>query len=183
MQESGRMNTYISLLRGINVSGYKKIKMVDLINLYKSLKFDNVRTYVQSGNVIFGSELSDVDKISVLIELKLKKYFASEVKVLIRTNKELQQILRKNPFLKNLDDDRLYVTFLSSKTVSPEFGEKKIFKNGEDKFYIIGKEIYLHCPDGYGRTKLTNNYFEKKLNVSATARNWNTVNKLNQLSK
>lgn len=178
------MNTFISLLRGINVSGQKKIKMVDLIDLYHSLKFTDVKTYVQSGNVIFRSSLSDKGKISDVIEKGIAKKFGYDVKVLVKTNKEIKDIISKNPFLKKSNPELiyLYVTFLYDSPEKNVLDKLKGYTNPVDDFQIIGNTVYLYCPGGYGNTKLSNNFFEKTLKITATTRNWKTINMLKDIS-
>jgi uncharacterized protein (DUF1697 family) len=159
--------------------------MKDLITLYKSLTFNKVKTYVQSGNVIFDSSVADPEKLSELIEAKIKQIFSFSVNVIIRTANELQQIIINNPFLKKegIDIGRLHVTFLSDIPSEIALNEVSKIKDETDDFVILGKEVYLFCPNGYGRTNLSNNFFEKKLGIITTTRNWNTVNKLMEIAK
>jgi len=172
------LNTFISMLRGINVGGSKKVKMNDLIALYESLGFVNVRTYVQSGNLIFDFPGKDVSKLQKMIETGIQKTFGFSADVLIRTVDEFRQITLRNPFLKRKDIDisKLHVTFLSSiPTIKSLDALKNMKREDADEFITKGKEIYLFCPNGYGRTKLSNNFFEKKLGITATTRNWRSV--------
>ncbi|MCL5992285.1 MAG: DUF1697 domain-containing protein [Bacteroidetes bacterium] len=175
------METYISILRGINVSGQKKIQMADLKALYEELKLKEVITYIQSGNVIFKAEkkLSGTE-LSKRIEKKIFEKYNFDVPVIIRTISEMKKVLSVNPFLKQkgIDIESLYVTFLAETPMKADLEKIVKLDYTPDKFIIIGKEVYLHCPNGYGRTKLNNNFFENKLKVAATTRNWNTVNKL-----
>jgi uncharacterized protein (DUF1697 family) len=170
------------MLRGINLGKNKRIKMDDLKELYKSLGFKDVKTYIQSGNIIFMSENPDPLDISNKIEVKIKEVIDFDVPVIIRTKEEFKRVLEDNPF-KKMNDKQLYVTFLSeipSKNLIEHIKMNLAHENqvNSDKFSISLKEIYLYLPDGYGNTKLNNNFFEKKLKVSSTTRNWNTVNKL-----
>lgn len=178
------MHTLISLLRGINVSGQKKIRMDDLKALYQSLGLENVKTYIQSGNVIFDTTDSNASTVSLRIENEIKRVYNYSVSVFIRTRNDLQNIIQSNPFLKDKskDTNRLYVTFLSQAPNETTANELKVPENDLGEFYISDKEIYLFCPTGYGITKLSNNFFERKLGLAATSRNWNTVNKLFELS-
>jgi uncharacterized protein (DUF1697 family) len=174
------MSVYISLLRGINVSGQKKIQMRELKSLYESLGFENVSTYIQSGNVVFSSNENDESKLANLISAKIRKVFSYEVSVIIRSKEYWKNLIAKNPFLKkdNTDIKKMHVTILSHQ---PEEINTDIFdkvKFDSEEYVIKEKEIYLYFPEGYGRTKLSNNYIEKKLKIAATTRNWNTVNKL-----
>lgn len=180
------MQTFISILRGINVSGQKKILMAELKALYESLQFKDVNTYIQSGNVIFKSneKLSDIE-FATKIEKAIYKEYGFEVPVIIRSKDEIHKIISVNPFLKekNMEEKRLYVTFLSETPAKENIEIAKGLDFSPDRFFIIGKEVYLCVPNGYGETKLSNNFFEKKLKVNATTRNWNTVQKLLQLAK
>ena len=171
------MYTYISLLRGINVTGYKKINMKELTAVYQSLEFENVRTYIQSGNVIFESSESNIDKLSKIIESAIKKKYSFEVSVFILTPNELQKIIERNPFPKK-DFKPLMVTLLNQEPIKEKIKSLEVLDTNYEKYEICGKVIYLYFPNGYGRAKLNNNFLENKLKVRATTRNWRTLNKL-----
>ena len=175
--------TYIALLRGINVSGQKIIKIDELRKLFESLDFKNVKTYIQSGNVVFNSGIDNTEIIVKLVEKKIKDVFTFDVTVIIRTGDEFRKIIQSNPFLKNKPVEKLYVIFLSGIADNENVEKLQPYKSKTEEFRIIGKEIYLFYPDGYGRSKLTNNIFELKLGLKTTTRNWNTVNKLFEMSK
>src|SRR5665647_2210851 len=145
------MNRYISMLRGINVSGYNKISMTDLKNLYESIDFRNVVTYGLSGNVIFNSTKQDVLKLSYQIETKLKKSFDLSVPVLLRNKDDLQRIISDNPFVKrNEDPAKLHVTFLLTPSTPSDLNILSSPPNERDEFIILNKEIFLFCLNGYG---------------------------------
>jgi uncharacterized protein (DUF1697 family) len=179
------MNTYISLLRGINVSGQKKIKMATLKSVYESLKFDNVLTYIQSGNVIFKS-LDEKVIIKKSIEVAIKEHFDFDVPVLILTHNQLENTYKNLPF-SNVDIEQegsKIIIFFLSETISKN--QEEIFggylTNSEQ--LVMGQDvIYLYCPDGLGKSKLTNKLIETKLKLTSTARNIKTVNKLLSLAK
>jgi uncharacterized protein (DUF1697 family) len=179
------METYISILRGINVSGQKKVEMVGLKALFEELKFQSVKTYIQSGNVIFKTrEPADTNRIGKAIEKAIFEKYYFHVPVIVRTLQELQTVISNNPFLEKADTDveKLHVTFLAEK---PQEAKITAIENGDylpDEFVIKDKEVYVYCPAGYGNTKLNNNFFENKLKVAATTRNWRTVNKLFELA-
>lgn len=179
------MTTYISMLRGINVSGQKLIKMEALRKLYENLGFINVITYLQSGNVIFTNKDQDPDKLGQIIRREIQKNFGFEVPVIVLTVDKLKQIIDHNPFINdsNKDQSSLYVTFLLSKP--DQFDAKVIVDKKQDMEEIIFSDnaVYMYCPDGYGRTKLSNNFFEAKLKVDATTRNWKTTNELYKIVK
>lgn len=171
------------MLRGINVSGHNMISMPDLKKLYESLSFQNVVTYVQSGNVIFDSPIKDIPKLASQIESQIKKVFNYSVPVVIRNKDDLHRIISGNPFIKRKEDPaKLHVTFLPASPASVDINKLTLPPNETDEFIIKDKEIFIFCPNGYGRTKLNNNFFEKKLNLSATTRNWNSVNALFKLA-
>jgi uncharacterized protein (DUF1697 family) len=174
------MMTYISMLRGINVSGQKIIKMDALKALYENLGLVNVRTYVQSGNVLFESRPTDEAKLSGLIAGGIKKAFDHSVVVVLRTRSELQAVVKNNPFLKEreIDPTKLHVTFLFEAPDREALSQLQAVKDKTDKIKVGPREVYLYCPQGYGRTKYSNNFLERTLKVSATTRNWNTVNAL-----
>lgn len=178
------MTKFISLLRGINVSGHKKIKMTDLKELFEKLGHGDVTTYIQSGNVIFSSN-EQIELIKDNIEKAIEKNYAFSVKVLVKPAADFPNILEKMPF-KNVtvekDGSKILVTFLSEKPTAPDI---EIFKEKalpSEKLIFADQLFYLHCPDGYGKTKLSNEYIERKLKTSATTRNLKTVAKLCELS-
>jgi uncharacterized protein (DUF1697 family) len=175
---------YISMLRGINVGPHKRIRMLDLIALYESLGFKNIRTYLQSGNVIFEASEVDGGTLFKLIGDKIKQVFGFQVEVLIRTPDELAHVIKDNPFLKdnNIDTANLYVTFLSDLPGQVELNKIKENRNETDSLIIFNKEVYLYCPNGYGSTRYSNDFFEKKLGLTATTRNWKTVNALLEMA-
>jgi uncharacterized protein (DUF1697 family) len=177
------MAVYLSILRGINVSGQKKILMAELKKLYEELGFKNVKTFIQSGNVVFESK-SDT-KLAKKIEQKISEQYNFDVPVIIRTTEEMQQVINANPFLKqkNIDTTKLHVTYLSGIPQQEHITKANTYAYEPDQFIISGKEVYLYCPNGYGNTKLTNNFFENKLKVTATTRNWKTTNELLSIMK
>jgi len=178
------MGVYISLLRGINVNGQKRIQMQELSNLYALLGFEKIITYIQSGNVVFTSKLKNKIKIAGLIENGIKEKFGFPVSVFVMEKEELQKASEGNPFLKikGIDSGKLHITFLSE--IPHKDNIKKIVtcKDDNDKMVIAGKDVYLFCPNGYGRTRLTNSFFEKKLKAQATTRNWKTIIALLELA-
>ncbi len=177
------MNTYISMLRGINL-GNKTMRMADLKSLYESLGFGNIRTYVQSGNVVFESSETDSEKLESLIEKQIEKSFGFQVPTLVRDADYFKRVIDNNPFFTKRHEDpaRLHVTFLYKIPGQSDMAQLATPKDETDEFSLGEKEIYLFCPNGYGRTKLSNTFFEKKLKIPATTRNWNTVNALFNLA-
>ena len=178
------MKTYISILRGINVSGKNLIKMAALKTMYESLKFENIQTYVQSGNVIFSTNATDVKTLENKITNQIKKDFGFEVPIIVLTTDRLAAIIKHNPFTKdNLKDASfLHVTFLAN--IPTEINKIGIEakKLAGEAIEFAEDVIYLYCSNGYGKTKLNNNFLENKLKVTATTRNWRTVNELMKLA-
>ncbi len=173
------MNTYISILRGINVSGSKMIKMEFLKKIYENAGFKNVKTYIQSGNVIFQYKKTAFAVLEKKIASEILDKTNFEVPVLVKDLEELKETFDNNPFLKKRKEDIrfLHVTFLSDIPVKENI-EKIKGTYLPDEFMISGKNIYLFCPNGYGNSKLINNFFESKLKLSATTRNWKTITEL-----
>lgn len=177
------MSTYISLLRGINVAGQKIIKMADLRALYQQLAFKNVQSYIQSGNVVFNHNevgVSDCSQLAEQIHQKIFAHYQFEVPVFVLTPTDLINARENLPF-KNIniteDGSKVLFCFLSDVPNSPIALLSPYLKDNEH-LHIIGKVLYLHCEDGYGRSKLTHSNIEKKLKVNATSRNLKTVDKL-----
>ncbi len=179
------MQKYISMLRGINVSGQKKIKMDALRTLYAALHFKNVKSYIQSGNVIFESDELDTSRLAKQIGAQIEQTFGFLVPIMIRTPEQFQNLLENNPFLGEKTEDirQLYVTFLDEASPIGALDALVKFATKSEEFHLRGKEIYLFYPNGAGRSKLSNNLIERKLGVTATTRNWRTVSKLADLSK
>ena len=175
------MTTYVSILRGINVSGHKKILMADLRGLYEKLGFKNVQSYIQSGNVVF-DYAGDQSKhaIAGMIENSIEKEYKFQVPVLVKQVNDLINTIKNNPFTEEagVDPSRVAVTFLESQPTSENLKKLVGVDYPPDRFIIDGENIYIHCPESYGNSKLSNNFFESKLKVRATSRNWKTINKL-----
>jgi uncharacterized protein (DUF1697 family) len=179
------MATYISMIRGINVGG-KRIKMADLRDIYSSMGLESVKTYIQSGNVIFKSDNNDPSCLAKKIKEKIFETFNYQVEIVVRTKDEFKIVVDSSPF-HDKEEEYLHVTFLSD--IPDEDSVRKIDpKNikgikSSEQFILQSREIYLYLPEGYGRTKLNNNFFEKKLGLSATTRNWKTVNTLLKIAQ
>jgi uncharacterized protein (DUF1697 family) len=177
------MQTYIALLRGINVSGHKKIKMPELKAMFETLSFTNVRTYIQSGNVVF--ESNSAEDLESKISAKIQEQFGFEVSVICRTSEEMEQVIARNPFatMVGFEPEKLYVTFLQQAPSEEKLEALSALSFGSEKYSVSGQEIYVYCFNGYGNTKLDNALFERKLKVIASSRNWRTVNKLIEMSQ
>lgn len=174
----------VCMLRGINVSGQKKIQMALLKAMFEDLGFRNVSTYIQSGNVIFDHAPDKENILQKRIKQGIKEKFGFEVTTIIRKNPDLKGVISENPFLKRnaIDKNRLYVCFLETEPDENQFSNIANDYSPEE-CALAGREIYLHLPNGAGRAKLNNNFFEQKLKLRATTRNWKTVNKLEELSR
>ncbi len=176
--------TYIAVLRGINIGGHLVIKMEQLRVIFTALHCTHIQTYIQSGNVVFKHETTDVKHLENSVSNAILTAIGFEVPVLILSLCEWKNAVKNNPYLSNvaIDPIHLHFTFLAQEPDASllELLSSKT-KTGADKFTLIDKTIYLHCPNGYGNTKLNNTFFEKKLNVSATTRNLKTVLKLQEL--
>ena len=174
------MAAYIAMLRGVNVSGHNTIKMDVLRGLCQGLGFRNVETYVQSGNIVFQTATENPAALSKRIGETILESFGFDTAVIIRRSEEMRNVIAKNPFLKekSIDSSKLHVTFLSETAQKGSMKELETLATGLDRFYPASYEIYLYCPSGYGRTKLSNNAIEKALSVKATTRNWKTTNTL-----
>ncbi len=177
------MTSFISILRGINVSGKRMIKMPALKAMYEELGFKNVQTYIQSGNVLFQANDFDLIKLSRQIEDKILESFQFDVPVIVISQEEIEYCIKNNPFLNRTDiqQDKLHVSFLIDIPSTDLVDKIKDFKYADDEFIIDDKLVYLYCPKSYGDSKLSNNFFESKLKLKATTRNWRTVNELNKL--
>ena len=159
------------MLRGINVSGQKKIKMADFKNHLEELNFSDVQTYIQSGNAVFKNKKVTPKVLEINIAKKILKEYGFQVSVIVKSQEELTDILKNNPFLKDKDTSRLYVTFLSEEPSSVNLEKLKGIDHSPEEYALKETTIYLYSPNGYGRAKMNNNFFENKLKVAATTRN------------
>ena len=176
-------STNVALLRGINVGGKNKLPMKDLAGMFSEAGCEDVRTYIQSGNVLFRANPGLAANIpSVISELILAR-FGYSVPVVTRTALDLEEIVRVNPFAEaGVEADKLHVFFLSN---SPDRTRVEVLdpnRSPGDEFAVIDREVFLYCPNGIARSKLTNSYFDSRLSTTSTARNWRTVGKLLELA-
>jgi uncharacterized protein (DUF1697 family) len=174
------MNTYVAILRGINVGGKRMIKMDALKQLFANLGFSNVETYIQSGNVFFQCKKTSEEKLAATIAKEIEKIFAFDAPTIVKNVDELKQIIAKNPFVKDSKKqaDFFHVTFLATTPAKANVDSIAKLNFADDAFAIIDKAVYLYCPNSYSNSKLTNGFFENKLKVIATTRNWKTCNEL-----
>ena len=174
------MTKYLALLRGINVSGHNMIKMDALKKMLENMGFQNVETYIQSGNVFFDSEEENAAGVGFKIKQEISKVFGYDVPVIMVSKTDLELCFKNNPFLKEKECDikKLYVAFISKELTAEAINDLKISNFKPDEATIDSNRIYIKYAIGAGKTNLDQKYIEKKLNVVATIRNWNTVTKL-----
>ena len=172
---------HVALLRGINVAGKNMLPMKDLVRMFDAAGCTDVRTYIQSGNVIFEAP-AGAPGIADTITANIEKRFGYRIPVIIRTSQQLLKTIRDNPFLPAVEDQRwLHVYFLAHSPNARAIAALDPERSAPDAFHVRGQEIYLHLPNGMGRSKLTNAYFDSKLSTVSTARNWATVLKLSEM--
>jgi uncharacterized protein (DUF1697 family) len=177
------VTAYVAMLRGINVGGHAKLSMAELRAAFADMGYGEVQTYIQSGNVLFRTS-EPATKTQSAIEHGLEREFSLAVKVVLRTRAQLAEVVASNPLSAgNRSPAKLHVTFLASKPTMSRVTDLGTRTFLPDEFRVAGREVYLHCPDGYGRTKLNNTFFERALGVGATTRTWNTVTTLLDMSR
>ena len=175
---------WVALLRGINVGGKNLLPMTDLAGLFEEAGCAGVRTYIQSGNVLFTASRARAEKLPGLIASGIADRFGYQVPVLLRTAAELGETIRRNPFLEaGAAENWLHVLFLANQPDAGRVATLDAFRSPPDAFAVVGREIYLQCPNGVGNTKLTNAYFDSRLAAVSTERNWRTVRKLFELGQ
>ena len=174
------MTTHLALLRGINVSGHNMIKMEALKTTLEAIGFQNVQTYIQSGNVFVDTEEDSPAAVGFKIKQEIFKAFGHEVPVVVITKLDLEACFKNNLFLndKEIDTKKLYVAFISTTLQSTSINDLKISQFKPDEASIDGNKIFIKYAVGAGKTRFDQKYIEKKLNVTATIRNWNTVTQL-----
>lgn len=172
--------TYIALLRGINVSGHKLIKMEELRKMFEGMGFKNVRTLIQSGNVIFEAAKTKPESLRKKIEAGLLKFLGYEVTVVIRTIEDLEKIVKEYPFskIKGHGECKIYVGFIETVPEKTKAAELTKQSDENEMFRINGDNIYLLCRKSFMDSKMSKNIVDKTLKLKTTTRNWNTVNKL-----
>jgi len=179
------MPVVISLLRAANVGGHNQVKMDALRDLYESLKLRNVQTYLQSGNVVFRTEASDVAKLARKIEDAIERQFAFRTPVILRTASELRDAIARNPLEKRAASDpgRLLVAFLAADP-APEARDKLLaIECAPDELRFSGRELYIYFPNGQGRPTLKWAHVDKALKLPYTGRNWKSVTKLLEIAE
>ena len=172
----------VALLRGINVGGKKQVPMADLKAQLAELGLEDIATYIQSGNVVFRSPAAKA-RVGTDIAKQIEAAYGLAVKVIVRTPAELERVAKANPYLPGEKDvSKLHVVYLDTAPKAAARAKLDPDRSPPDEFTVRGREIYLHLPNGFGRSKLTIDYFERSLGVAATARNWKTLLKLIELA-
>jgi uncharacterized protein (DUF1697 family) len=179
------MPVIISMLRGVNLASHRRIKMDDLRAVYETLKLRDVETYVQSGNVVFSTVERDLARLVERLEKGIERRFGFHSDVIVRTTAEMRAVIARNPFAdrRDLEPSRLLVTFLAADPgddARRRVGEIKVHP---EELHIERRELYIHFPNGMGRSKLPSSAIDRALGTSGTARNWNSVTKLLALAE
>ncbi len=176
------MARYVAFLRGINVSGQKLIKMEELRKHFEIPGFKNIVTYIQSGNVLFDTKETDETKLRNKIEKQLAAKLGYEVPTIVRSANNIEYIIKNNPFCDMGKDDirKVYIALLSDSPPASAHKTLDIYRADGEEFHVLEKEIYLLLGSA-GNTKLSNALIEKKLGLTATTRNWATMNKILEL--
>lgn len=179
------MDICITMLRGINMTGHNTIKMNGLANLFRQIGYTDAETYIQSGNIVFTCHNRNIEDVSTEIRNAIISEFNLNIAVITRTSDEMGKIISANPFLEEsgFDPSKMAVLFLELKPSDAQVLKVAGIDYPPDKFHINGSEIYVYCPNGFGKTKLYTNFFETKMKVTGTARNWRTVNKLREIAE
>ena len=174
---------YIALLRGINVGGKNRLPMKDLAAMFDDAGCEGVRTYIQSANVLFRADPKVAEEIPTLISASIQRGFGYEIPVVTRRAADLEAVVQANPFVQaGAETDKLHVVFLADPPDTEHVEALDPNRSPPDEFAVRGREIYLHCPNGMARSKLTNAYFDSRLSTVSTMRNWKTVRKLIELA-
>ncbi|MFN8177813.1 MAG: DUF1697 domain-containing protein [bacterium] len=171
----GAADVHVALLRGINLGG-RRLPMKALADLFADAGCADVRTYIQSGNVVFRADAKLVSRVPALVAKGIARDYGFDVPLVLRTAAELGAVVRNNPFLAAKPDPRtLHVSFLADRPSKPSVAALDPGRSPGDEFVVRGSEIYLRLPNGMARSKLTNQYFDSTLKTTSTVRNWNTV--------
>lgn len=171
-------NTHIALLRGINVGGKNVLPMKTLTRLFAEAGCSDVRTYIQSGNVAFSASAAVARKAPKFVEAAIEHEFGFSAPVQTRSAVELAQVVAANPLLDETDPAMLAVLFLAEAPTAKQVASLDPERSPGDRFVVRGREVYLACPNGFARTKLTNAWFDSRLGTISTSRNWRTTAKL-----
>jgi uncharacterized protein (DUF1697 family) len=181
--QSGADGSYVALLRGVNVGGKNMLPMPSFVSILSEAGCRDVATYIQSGNAVFRATESLAASLPRLVAARIARKFGLEVPVVVRSGEELAAISRRNPLLGlSTDVDTLMVMFLADRPSPEQIALLDTRRSPPDEFQVRGQEIFLRCPNGFARTKLTNAYFDSRLKTTSTGRNWRTVLKLRDMA-
>lgn len=174
---------WVALLRGVNVGGNNKLPMADLSAMFEAAGCSAVRTYIQSGNVVFEAPPKVADAVPARVEKAIVGRFGFRTPVVLRAGGDLRVVVQSNPFLARGEaQDRLYVAFLSDEPDPSRVAALDPNRSPPDELAVVGREVYLHLPNGGARSKITNGYLDTTLKATSTVRNWRTVEKLAELA-
>jgi uncharacterized protein (DUF1697 family) len=179
------MPVLISMLRGVNVGGHNRIKMDALRGLYESLKLEDPRTYVQSGNVIFRSKEKNLPALAKKIQNAVEREFGFPPEIILRTVNEMRQVLDTHPFAnrRDIEPSQLLITFLTAEPGPNAHAALLNLKNHPEELHLKGRELYIHFPNGVGKSKLPWSSVEKLLKITGTARNLNSAAKMLEIAE
>lgn len=177
------MTKYVALLRGINVSGQKLIIMDALRTSLEKLNYGNVKTYIQSGNIVFESDQSNQKMLEEQIHQNILDTFGLDVPVIVRSQSEWKETFISNPFVNDRNEEitKLFVTILAEDPSEENVKILQDFHSGPEEFVKVGLNLYLFYVNGAGKSKLDHNTIERKLKVKGTSRNWKTTTKLMEM--
>lgn len=170
---------HVALMRGINVAGRNTLPMQDLAAIFAAAGCTDVRTYIQSGNVVYRASAANAKHVPALVTTAIAAQFGYKVPLVVRTAAEFTSVLAANPFLKRSTDLKiLHVAFLAAVPTAAQSAALDPKRSPPDRFVLVGRDLYLHLPNGAGGSKLTNDYLDRTLGTVSTVRNWNTVQKI-----
>ena len=177
------MPVYVALLRGVNLGPYKRMKMEKLRESFNGMGLEQVQTYIQSGNVVFQASKGSPAALCRKIEARILSDFGFPAPVIIRTREELSRAIENNPFLTKhgTDPAKLHLTFLAEAPEPAALAELKGLTKSPDESVCLGREIFLHLPNGMAKSSLMNNPLERRLLKLSTTRNWKTVSQLDEM--
>jgi uncharacterized protein (DUF1697 family) len=177
------MHTYIALFRGINVGGKNALPMKDLVSIFENLGTSHVKSYIQSGNVVFRSASTDMSSFCKRLGIEIKERCGFEPHIFVIDASEFETAIKSNPFPDAESEPRsLHFGFLAVAPQNPDLKKLESLKSDSERFCLMGRVFYLHAPEGVGRSKLAASS-EKLLGVTMTDRNWNTVCKLKEIAE
>lgn len=176
--------TFVALLRGINVGGKHILPMADLTSMFAKSGALGIRTYIQSGNVVFEASPNDASAIAISVTKSIGKKFKFEPTIVLRSAGEMADVVANNPFLSDGSESAaLYVGFLAKAPGKADIAKIDPARSPNDRLVVRGREIFVHYPGGVANSKFTNAYIDSTLATTSTFRNWRTVMKLVEMTK